>query len=96
MKHTPGPWHAGSIRLNGHNPKMDGCDIGADNGANVALALHQQSDRDTPETVANAKLIAAAPELLDALKGILEAHHISQQASSAWDNVRAAIAKAES
>lgn len=66
--HTPGPWFAAALRRHGANPKMDGCDIGAANGANVAIALHQDSDREPRETIANAHLIAAAPELLDALR----------------------------
>jgi hypothetical protein len=65
-QHTPGPWFAADLRTQGANRKMDGCDIGAANGANVALALHQASDRESNETIANARLIAAGPELLAA------------------------------
>lgn len=91
-KHTPGPWHAADIRLRGHNPKMDGCDIGAANGANVALAFHQPHDREIQETIANARLIAAAPELLEALKSALA---VGQIVGGSKDVARAAIAKAE-
>jgi hypothetical protein len=52
---------------------MNGCDISAENGANVALALHQAGDRKVAETVANARLIAAAPDLLDALEMVRDA-----------------------
>ena len=70
--HTPGPWFAADVRTHGADPKMNGCDIGADNGANVGLALHQASDRSKAETVANARLIASAPDLLEALEEVVE------------------------
>jgi hypothetical protein len=63
---TPGPWFASPLRTQGANPKMDGCDIGAENGANVAIVLHQAGDREPSETIANANLIAAVPDLLAA------------------------------
>jgi len=59
-KHTPGPWTA------------HGCTLYA--GPNrVAQTWDVEHDGlPTSEMVANAKLIAAAPELLDALKWALE------------------------
>ena len=71
-KHTPGPWHASAIRTHGIDASKNGCDIGAENGANVAIALHQPEDREQAETIANAKLIAAAPRLLRSLQEVLE------------------------
>ncbi len=70
--HTSGPWFAAALRTHGANPKMDGCDIGAENGANVALVLHQSGDRSEAETIANARIIAAAPALLEACLAIVE------------------------
>lgn len=61
-KHTPGPWSA------------DYGDFGcyADTGAEVAQAIHGNHDNGgrigSPEVEANLKLIAAAPELLNALE----------------------------
>ena len=60
-KHTPGPW------------TTTGPNVRADNGALVATAQDHWNDHKTPqeEKEANAQLIAAAPELLAALKNLL-------------------------
>lgn len=65
VSHTPGPWHCGTFRESGKAP---GIDIGAENNSNVGIAHHQASDRTAYETKANARLIAAAPDLLAALE----------------------------
>jgi len=44
-----------------------GCDIGAADGSNIALVHHQADDRTPTETIANARLIAKAPEMHAAL-----------------------------
>ena len=90
-RHTPGPWFATALRKQGADPSKDGCDIGADNGSNVAIALHQASDRTDSETVANARMIAAAPDLLAALQALVEHGTDSPQHRAA----EAAIARAE-
>jgi hypothetical protein len=46
-----------------------------------------------PETIANARLIAAAPDLLDLLKTI--ENDAGQVPGWLWDRIQAAIAKAE-
>ncbi len=99
-KHTPGPWYANSVRVIGD---AKGCDIGAANGANVALVHYDPLDAEPPEVKANARLIAAAPDMLAALKeasdglrywqpqttrGVSECNRITTM-------VHAAIAKAE-
>lgn len=74
-KHTPGPWYEPhmcepDIRCNCTyvlSEKYAGsiCDISVDNGKAIS-----QGGNDSPpleEAIANAKLIAAAPELLDAV-----------------------------
>lgn len=63
--HTPGPWHGGSFREDGDSP---GIDISAADGANVAAVLFDSRDMEAPECLANARLIAAAPELLASAK----------------------------
>ena len=47
-----------------------------------------------PQVVANAKLIAAAPELLEALNDVLEALPDSALLSSEWKKAQSAIKKA--
>jgi hypothetical protein len=56
--HTPAPWHLGK---RGGNPAIYGKD-----GTEVAEILHGL----TPEWRANARLIAAAPEMLEALQSL--------------------------
>ncbi len=66
-KHTPGPWRVISGTLGA---------VEAANGVQVANAEQTRPVRcaaDHDERKANARLIAAAPELLEALKGALEA-----------------------
>ena len=95
-KHTPGPWSAGQFRDGGPFP---GCDIGSPDGANVAQvlfvppAVQVGGDIQKPEALANARLIAAAPDLLAALQYVLSAH--GEQLHDAFDQARAAIAAAE-
>jgi len=60
-KHTPGPWHTGGANL-----------ISIYGGAcSRQLAVITDRDGATPTDKANAKLIASAPELLQALEDFL-------------------------
>jgi len=56
LEHTPGPWEIGTPPPNGEQT------IGTDKGLMVAIATTGYIN-----TKANARLIAAAPEMLDAL-----------------------------
>lgn len=89
-KHTPGPWHVGDqgagYPVRAEQPKWQGGGraICACRPANRTNEAHQEAH-------ANARLIAAAPELLAALEQALAVHgdHYS------WGpDARAAIAKA--
>ena len=60
--HTPGPWHLAG--------DSEGTMVTADGGEQIAMWPPQGG---TIEQCANARLIAAAPDLLDALKMALEA-----------------------
>jgi len=60
--HTPGPWHR-NIRREGRYPVVFA-------GRNQHVATASQQD-DPAETEANIDLIAAAPELLEALERLL-------------------------
>lgn len=60
-KHTPGPWRAGYTKLT---------DVVAENGALIATCHKLKG---LVELQANARLIAAAPTLLAAIKSQIEA-----------------------
>ena len=64
--HTPGPWRIGTAPPNGEQA------IGTIRGMMVAVATTGVGME--KETLANARLIAAAPDLLDALRMWLDIH----------------------
>jgi hypothetical protein len=84
-KHTPGPW-AVEGRLVG------GCD-------RVRVADCLVPERDTYVNAANARLIASAPDLLAALRGMVDAVNVPELDPLAVfvsiERARAAIAKSE-
>jgi hypothetical protein len=93
-KHTPGPWHAGSTT----NPTAIG-PITDNMGTGTAL-LPVCHIADRTEKHANARLIAAAPDLLEALKSVLEsvpfaAYRGDGELEEVEQKVKRAIAKAE-
>ena len=93
MKHTPGPWiiveNVGEIAIDSPIESNNG-----DESIEVCVVSHQDDD---PRIAANARLIAAAPDLLDELKSALRIFERDQvKASPAqYARIRAAIAKAE-
>lgn len=100
--HTPAPWKADTV-VNSEDLHME---VYIPNRT-LAYVLHYPNDITTDETAANARLIAAAPELLEALKALENLTNIPAfrqaankagymaQFSTAKDTARAAIAKAE-
>lgn len=90
-KHTPGPWEATStdccgepasyIRIRPISQRMF--------GFQTCLEIATLHMADELEQQANAKLLTAAPDLLEALECLLEMGH-----AKAGDLARAAIAKA--
>jgi hypothetical protein len=86
MKHTPGPW----------NYDRSGYSLYVNSGRELVTALSMDGKRlETSE--ANARLIAAAPDLLEALKSViawLDAPDESAFSDSQLALARAAIAKA--
>ena len=89
-KYTPGPWgwHETEDSLIG----FAGIFVIRDYGPYEGLAIND-FDRVTPEVAeANKRLIAAAPELLEALKEVLA---VSDRDHIAWHKAHIAIAKAE-
>ena len=83
-KHTPGPWKIDY----GYNRSI--------NFIGPCVPDQYAGSSWLRVTEANARLIAAAPELLDALKGMLEVFgdEFGMDDSSVCDDARAAIAKA--
>ena len=81
-QHTPGPWHVGTGKAESI--------IYYKEGWAVANAIVFHSEISLEEIHANARLIAAAPEMLEALKHILPYTQCGDKLV-----IEAAIAKAE-
>ncbi len=90
-KHTPGPWE-----IKRH---YDSCykNISAQKHTELAQVVWCMEDEDrSPECEANAHLIAAAPDLLEALQNLLKVHEGEGGTQHhAGYIARAAIAKAK-
>lgn len=86
---TPGPW-----RIDPDATFIGDHYVGTDQ-ADIALMADWSIDLE-PEQWANARLIAAAPDLYDALRLVLDTYgYDSSTDSSIWQTVTSAIAKAE-
>jgi hypothetical protein len=83
-KHTPGPWAAGAFHV--HSAESVICDC----------VLSQNANLPTEEKIANIRLIAAAPDLLEALDGILNdvkgVRGLTSPCAPSQDQIRNAIA----
>jgi len=96
--HTPGPWHVMEVHRNPDclewvigcvRPATDACK----ENPRIAICDEMGGSGDgREEGRANAHLIAAAPELLAALEGVLK---IADRQTVEFDEARAAIAKAK-
>jgi hypothetical protein len=84
MKHTPGPWRVGDGGATVFGPKSTQLKI----VASLTRGLAGES------TKANARLIAAAPELLESLESLVSVF-ISPGFEATTNAARAAIAKAK-
>ena len=93
MSHTPAPWQV---------TKHDDCDASIITAGHESIAFVYIDDNEKPATEnnrADARLIAAAPDLLSALSGMLEIFVESDQLANFEDMetvkaARAAIKKA--
>jgi hypothetical protein len=66
LKHTPGPWKAKTVK--GHENDLVYCAIESESRAVAFAGVYKEKHNiDGIEAQWNAKLIAAAPELLEAL-----------------------------
>jgi hypothetical protein len=92
MEHTPGPWEYEKPDENGNAVVGVELENEAD-GFSIAVVCSGSPD----QTLADAALIAAAPELLDALRSIVNTCNvrIDDPRIKYFDEARAAIAKAE-
>lgn len=96
-KHTPGPW-----TITGPGKYIPGFSDGGDYaiedaaGQIIAEAIHQVDRSEFRPAEANARLIAAAPEMLEALRRSLSwlSSYPGEGAMGCYDQARAAIAKA--
>ena len=74
MQHTPGPWSYGFPKLDGTELREADCQVSAA-GFLVANVLHggiyPAEPHGSAVREANARLIASAPEMLNALRGLL-------------------------
>lgn len=91
QKHTPGPWsiHHDVSSLDGH-VLIDS----SKHGALAQVVWKMEDDERTPECEANARLIAAAPELLEVAQSILVDDMIQYLPVEYVSNVKTIIAKA--
>jgi hypothetical protein len=98
-KHTPGPWHAFPVHSRGANSSIgpiSSYQIRDEHHNIIARTSIYGQDAGWAEVVgcveANAKLVAAAPDLLAALEEVVR---ISDRKHDAWDRAKVAIAKAK-
>lgn len=101
-KHTPGPWRSYPCNLEKYSQVITAkgamvqvAITGLNHHDQVAMTKEVYGDRTTyapgEETMANARLIAAAPDLLEALQAVT----VGYRCPDIWlGQVRAAIAKA--
>ena len=102
MAHTPGPWHPGHLGSDSacqcRSVVSEGmlgsiCQISVDNEKPVGEGGNDAPSRD--EAIANMHLIAAAPEMLQALHLVGMSAGWQYMAFETRDIIRATIAKAE-
>lgn len=82
-QYTPGPWSVDDCRY--------GFAIHAKTGAPVVTTEDDEGRFGTIASEADARLIAAAPDLLEALIGVMT---VADRATQEFDKARAAISKA--
>lgn len=101
IKHTPGPWVVGSsdfldqwvcIDAPSGDPDLD---YESWEGIAMAYGCHESPSKGLKKAKANAMLLSAAPELLDALEELIAATQHLDPCQATADKARAAIAKAK-
>lgn len=99
--HAPGPWNVTLIREDRQGWRLSE-DAYKDWPAAIAYKIKDETlEIGCDEAEANARLITSAPDLLAALRDLLDDHdkipaqYITEQGHQRADEARAAIAKAE-
>ena len=99
--HTPGPWTIGKVSHKKQRVDIDSLHADPTVGHHTwrglarAYGCNDMPEEGTPAMLANARLIAAAPELLEALTDCVEHMHWTQPlGEAALKKAKAAIAKA--
>ena len=97
-KHTQGPWtYYLTISDNGPVPQVQTVPVGPVGGAYATMICTlSQTGKKSGTQLANARLIAAAPELLAELHSVrvqLEAQALGYSASEIWPHVRTEIVR---
>jgi hypothetical protein len=89
--HIPGPWIISGRRIAADRKHGDPAELGPPTIATLDDGWSK------PVVVANSRLIAASPELIDALRACLDALYVAEEScgdEAAPDNIGAAIAAA--
>lgn len=93
-KHTPGPWRI--VRARGASKAaINGAQIRTEAGLHITSITHV-ADKPISQKAADARLIAAAPEMLEALRMVVR--HLHAPGGDGYEELLAAeraIAKAE-
>lgn len=87
-KHTPGPWGRHRVGYNGSRYYI----MSARRGGDFVIAEVPTDRNYKHQALANAYLIAAAPDMLAALKAVVA---VADRSTVEFDAARAALAKAE-
>jgi hypothetical protein len=98
-KHTPGPWSCKILRWKSYHEVPEISIYNADGQEFIRQSYDTYSDQATLSE-SDAYLIAAAPEMLEALEVLCNFKRdcpceLSNEELAAWDKARAAIAKAK-
>ena len=95
-KHTPGPWVVSADPMHFHSltTVIGGKESSQKNGPPQQMIVQVGGFAEWKEAAANARLIAEAPELLEALKLIANAENSALDLAYCKGIARAAIAKA--
>jgi hypothetical protein len=98
MSHTPGPWKPAEKAAESFliaspiNPQSSYWECAVISGVRLIAVVRGGTPE---EAIANARMVAAAPDLLEALKGLVEPDRSGRHLEAARQAARAAIAKAE-